>query len=406
MNIVFLLGSADISGGTYVIFEHAIRMMNNGVKVTIVTEEEVNKERLQWHPESKALNWETYSSISDIRFDICIATWWRTVFELHRIKASKYVYFIQSIESRFYNDSEKPLRQLVDSTYTLPLYMITEANWIKEYLYEHFNQQAYLVPNGIRKDIYKVTGKMHAERKENKLRILVEGPVDVGFKNVPKTIELCKQSDADEIWLLTSSDINFYPGVDKIFSRVPIFETPEIYRSCDVVVKLSYVEGMFGPPLEMFHCGGTSITYDVTGHDEYIVNNENGVVVPKDKDDQVIRAINMFKDTEKLNAFKQQALSTAEKWPSWEQASQMFEKTLQQINSRQDSLSSQELKLKSEFLFNWYIIAENYKNMFLSKRDNRKIMILKDKLKTNYPKLFKFSKKMYYHYRIIKNNRK
>ena len=54
-----------------------------------------------------------------------------------------------------------------------------------------------------------------------------------------------------------------------------------IYRSCDVIVKLSYVEGMFGPPLEMFHCGGTSIVYDVTGHDEYIVHGKNGLVAKK-----------------------------------------------------------------------------------------------------------------------------
>jgi len=92
----------------------------------------------------------------------------------------------------------------------------------------------------------------------------------VFFKNVEKTIELCLQSDADEIWLLTSTEISEYPGVDKCFSRVAIEKTPEIYRSCDVLVKLSYVEGMFGPPLEMFHCGGTAIVYDVTGHDEYI----------------------------------------------------------------------------------------------------------------------------------------
>lgn len=70
---------------------------------------------------------------------------------------------------------------------------------------------------------------------------------------------------------------------------------PEIYRSCDVIVKLSYIEGMFGPPLEMFHCGGTAIVYDVTGHDEYIVHEKNALVVKTDDDKQVINYIKWIK---------------------------------------------------------------------------------------------------------------
>jgi hypothetical protein len=51
-----------------------------------------------------------------------------------------------------------------------------------------------------------------------------------------------------------------------------------VYRSCDDILKLSLVESMFGPPLEMFHCGGTAIVYNVTGHDEYIVHGRNALV--------------------------------------------------------------------------------------------------------------------------------
>ena len=58
-----------------------------------------------------------------------------------------------------------------------------------------------------------------------------------------------------------------FPGVDRVLSRVPIDRTGTVYRSCDVLMKLSRVEGMYSPPLEMFHCGGTVVTYDVTGHE-------------------------------------------------------------------------------------------------------------------------------------------
>ncbi|WP_407873288.1 glycosyltransferase [Paenibacillus melissococcoides] len=394
MKWAMLLGSPDISGGTYVIFEHAIRAKRRGIDVTLVTEEPVDMERLHWHPEATELSWRTYSEASEDLFDICIATWWRTVYELHRVQAKTYAYFVQSIESRFYSESEKPLRQLVESTYALPLHIITEAKWIKDYLKEHFNKEAYLVLNGIRKDIYFEDGEKHADRKKDKLRVLVEGPIDVDFKNVPKTIELCKQSNADEIWLLTSSPITSYPGVDRVFSRVPIFKTPEIYRSCDVIIKLSYVEGMFGPPLEMFHCGGTSITYDVTGHDEYIVDGQNGIVIACDNDTEVVKSINELKeDRIYLNQLLTNAKKTASEWPSWEESSSQFQTAIINIINNDRHISNIEVKNYSNFMFGWYIIAENYKNDKSRRVSSTMLPKIKSILKRRSPRLFDLLRK-------------
>jgi hypothetical protein len=62
MKIAFTLGSEKISGGTYVIFEHAIRMNRKKEhQVTIVTEHIVDVENgLNWHPEARELTWTTY----------------------------------------------------------------------------------------------------------------------------------------------------------------------------------------------------------------------------------------------------------------------------------------------------------------------------------------------------------
>jgi hypothetical protein len=158
----------------------------------------------------------------------------------------------------------------------------------------------------------------------------------VDYKNVPKSVELCRQAGVDEVWLLTSSAIDSFPGVDRVFSRVPIHETPEIYRSCDVLVKLSYVEGMFGPPLEMFHCGGTAIVYEVTGHDEYIVHEQNSYVVARDDEEQVVRLLQKLRnDTTALQRLKDGARKTADAWPDWSESSRQFETATKQILQQQ-----------------------------------------------------------------------
>lgn len=365
MKWAILLGSPDISGGSYVIFEHAIRAVRRGIDVTIVTEDPVESHRLNWHAEARELSWKTFDEVGAEMFDIAVATWWRTVYELHRVPAHRYTYFVQSIESFFYPEEEESLRKLVEATYLFGLPIITEATWIRDYLRQHFGTTPQLVHNGIRKDIYTTEGPCVAPREPGQLRILVEGPLKVFFKNVEKTIELCCRSQADEVWLLTSSEATHYPGVHRVFSRVPIFETPNIYRSCDVLVKLSYVEGMFGPPLEMFHCGGTAITYDVTGHDEYIRHGQNALVAHRDDEEQVVAYLNRLKaERSFLEERKAEALRSAAAWPDWETASLRFETAIREIFTA-GTLDRETLKLRSEFFFAFYTVAENYRNRYL-----------------------------------------
>ncbi len=56
----------------------------------------------------------------------------------------------------------------------------------------------------------------------------------------------------------------------------------EPLRRTDVVLKLSSVEGMFGPPLEGFHRGATCVVTPVTGHEEYVEHGWNGLLTDWD----------------------------------------------------------------------------------------------------------------------------
>lgn len=384
MKCIFTLGSPAIGGGTNVIFEHATRMVKEGEEVYIVTDRKIKPEEYSWHTSAHLLKWVTYDEVYGEEFDMCIVTWWRTVYEAYKIKAKKYVYFVQSIESKFYPEEEQGLKMLAEMTYLLGMKVITEATWIKKYL-EKYGVDAYLVHNGIRKDIFTVDGPKY--KKNKGLRVLVEGPVDVSFKNIPKTVDLVNKSEADELWMLTSSDIKEYPGVDKVFSRVPPKDCAKIYRSCDVIVKLSYVEGMFGPPLEMFHCGGTTIVYDVTGHDEYIVDNKNGLVVKTDDDDKVVEYINKLKkDNNLLKNLKKEAIKTASKWESWEEASLKFYNVVKKLN-KLPSINQQEFETKSKFFFNVYVKYENKNDLSIKKFVGRRLRI-------NHPRLYSIYRKL------------
>jgi hypothetical protein len=354
------MGSADISGGSYVIFEHALYLQSAGVDVTVVPSQPISAVSSSWHPALERLTFKTFDEIAGARFDLAMATWWRTVYELPRVEADQYCYFVQSIESWFYPDDDAAVRNLANSTYLFGLPTITEANWIQAHLKDRFSVDARLVKNGCHKSVYYPCGEAVAPRAEGRLRVLVEGPLGVDFKNIARTIALLRKTAADEIWLLTISPISSYPGVERVFSRVPAFECAQVYRSCDVLVKLSYVEGMFGPPLEMFHCGGTAVVYNVTGHDEYIVNRENALVLPSGDERGAIAAVNELKRDSKLLAeLKQGAILTAASWPDWNDVGPQFHHALTAIVEREPAVARERLSAVTQEAFNQYVRAEN-----------------------------------------------
>ena len=328
MKILFILGSLEIGGGTYVVLQHAEHARAAGHEVTLVVLSRYSQAELLWHPGLAILKLAHISDLREVkgeRFDIAIATYWRTALELHQFEARQYAYFVQSIESRFYDDSQTRMRGLVDQTYDLGLPGITEATWIQRHLQQHHGSEFLLAYNGIRKASYAEHGPVHAPRVPGKLRVLVEGPFGSVIKNTGRTVRLAVRSRASETWLLTSSDVSWYPGVDRVFSRVPIAQVAEVYRSCDLIVKLSFVEGMFGPPLEMFHCGGTAVVYDVSGHDEYIVHGRNALVATMHDEATVVAHLDRLCDDPQLLAqLKEGARATAAAWPDWPEASAVF----------------------------------------------------------------------------------
>ena len=333
--ICLLVGSVALSGGTYVIFQHAQFLQEQGYCVTLAVQEPFNEATTHWHDYGDQLNCVPFEGAKGETYDLVIATWWKTALELSAFKAKSYGYFVQSIESRFYPAKEFPLRALVDATYKLPVNYVTEAAWIRDHLRENFGQDATLVRNGIRKDIYRKGAPAVSPRPINgQPRVLVEGHFNVSFKNTALAVKLAKAAGARDIWVMTGSDIklNYLPGVSRIFSRVPIHKTPDIYGACDILIKLSTVEGMFGPPLEIFHCGGTALVFNVTGHDEYIRHNENAIVVENFDTNKVVEEVkSLLNDTERLNALKMGAETTAEAWPSWEESSHLFCRWVDQI---------------------------------------------------------------------------
>ncbi|MDU0343982.1 glycosyltransferase family 4 protein [Bosea rubneri] len=348
LDIAFLVAGVGISGGTNTILEHAANIAQLGNRVTLVTLNKCSPSALAWHPNAQHLatlgvRVIHIDEVGKRAFDVAIATFWATVFHMWKINSESYLYYVQSIESRFPSEDEVDLKLLIDSTYEMGLGLITVASWMTRYLQQVHGQTASLALNGIRKDIFNAGVRPTQVRPQNGPRLLVEGPFDVAFKNVPNTLAACRDAGFQDVWLVTNDRIDpTVGGVGRVFQHVPMAQMNEIYGSCDVLVKLSLVEGMFGPPLEMFHCGGTAVVFDVTGHDEYIKDGVNGIVVQTGNYSRVSDALRKLRSRpEILQRLQMNALRTASEWPDWQQSSACFMNSIEDARGRATVTQSQ-----------------------------------------------------------------
>ncbi len=319
--IVYFLPDIGIFGGVAVVLQHTNRLKQRGYDVLIVNNYGSNT-KVDWFKknEVKIITWRDYN---DIKYNACIAiaTHFRTVSTVENIKSDRKIYFVQSDERRFglsFDDFS-----LCNSTYNKNNFeYMTEAIWIQRWLKDEFGHDVYYVPNGLDKELFYEVDNLG---KGFKKRILIEGSIDVPFKGMQEAYDAVKDLDV-ELWIVSNcgtpkKDWKY----DKFYNNIPIHKMRDLYSSCDVFLKMSKVEGFFGPPLEAMACGCAVVVGKCTGYDEYIVNEGNGLVVEKSNVNSARQAIKRLLNDQKLiNKLIKQGRKTVEKW-SWDRSIDFLE---------------------------------------------------------------------------------
>ena len=325
-NIAFIIPSQSISGGTMVICQHANRLIKKGYSVILFdNSSQENRSKLDWFPDLLPKVIPINKIIIDCYIDIVIATHWNTAFTAIDFPARRKVYFVQSDETRF-NPPGSIEAQLSHQTYTFDFEFVVIARWLQKWLKDNFGKNAYYVPNGLDTSLFYPDKPL--EPKNDKLRVLLEGPIDVPFKGMREAFQVVDRMDC-EVWCVSSSGRPKHSWhCDKFFEKVPVQEMRRIYSSCDVLLKMSKVEGLFMPPLEMMACGGTVVTNKVTGYDEYIIDGYNGLVVEQgDIESARTKLSQLNKDRTLLKKLIQGGLKTAKNW-SWEESNKRLEELI------------------------------------------------------------------------------
>jgi glycosyltransferase involved in cell wall biosynthesis len=327
VNVAFLVNDLQLSGGVGVVVQHARQLSAiDGWEVTLVLVRE--QEGPSWHGYEHLphLHVRTREQALGEHFDVAVATWWETTFTLFELSADRYAYFVQSLEDRFYRHDEAE-RLGAGLTLDLPVTFITEAHWIRDTLAGlRPGAPCYLVRNGIDKEVFAPLEQAPINTADP-LRVLIEGSPSSWFKHVHEAIDAASAMREPHHVTVVCGDRKALGDVvaDDIVGPLSHREMAELYGQSDVVLKLSSVEGMFGPPLEGFHRGATCVVTPVTGAEEYVEHGWNGLLTDWEDLRGTARQLDLLaRDRELLHFLRTNALETARAWPSWEQSSQFM----------------------------------------------------------------------------------
>lgn len=315
--IAFVLPGVGISGGAAVVFRHTAMLMKAGHDVTIIN---VGMEGDgAWYKGNTApiVHVSDRRSYLFERIDILIATGWQTAEWLKRIPAKRRLYFVQSDERRFYNNAA--LRAKVGDTYRIDCEYFTEAHWIQRMLANEFGHPSAYVPNGLDPEIFYPDVPLEPKRP-GRLRVLLEGSIVIPFKGMADAYAAVESLDCD-IWIVSSAGKPpAHWRYDRFFEAVPINEMRYIYSACDIFIKMSRVEGFFGPPMEAMACGCAVVVGKVTGGDEYIEHEQNALVAEQgDVEGARVHVRRLIEDASLRQTLIKNGKKTAAEW-TWEKS--------------------------------------------------------------------------------------
>ncbi len=324
--MAYFIPVTSISGGIAVILNHANLLLKRGYDVFLISQDD--KTSIDWFPNQRVpiIALKDIASIQTGYYfdniDILIATHWTTFDNVMNINSKRKIYFVQSDERNFDDDPE--YKKAVQKTYEYgdkKVEYMTMANWIRSWLKIEFGHNTHYVPNGLDLDLFHPVTPI--KPKSKRVRVLLEGPIDVPFKGMADAFEVVRDLDC-EVWAISSSGKPLPSWrCDRFFEKVNHDNMPEIYSSCDVLLKMSNIESFSYPPLEMMACGGVPVIKEVSGIEEYAINGVNCFVIKNIKEAKVAIS-NLISDRNLYNKIKESGLETVKKF-DWKNSIDILE---------------------------------------------------------------------------------
>jgi len=350
MKITFLLSTFGLNGGVKVVFEYANRFVALGHQVEVVSPLVLlkrssikdcfravlkrvldlfraifNCRQTSWFPLDKRV---IVSRPFNLAFknlnqtDIVIATANETVDWLvdYPIAENKKFYFIQDYETWSRSIVE------VDKTWQTSFKKIVISLWLQRLAQDKFNQPSELVMNGIDLTVF---NNQQPKQYNDQVKVLLMYHFlpKKGFANGLAAFNLAKLKNPNlTLTVFGAEHIANYtlPEGVKYYYRPQQQELANLYRTADIFLWPSLIEGFGLPPMEAMACRCAVISTDTGAIRELSDNGRTAIIVPPNNVETMAKALlDLSLNCQKLSQLSSDSYLNIQKF-NWDEAVKKF----------------------------------------------------------------------------------
>jgi glycosyltransferase involved in cell wall biosynthesis len=190
----------------------------------------------------------------------------------------------------------------IESIYALPTVKAAVSKHLAELIQKRYRQKCFLIQNGIDPNIF-YPDERRILGEKGRIRILSVGPIDVGFKGIPDTLQSIKILK-DKGIKLEFIRVSPHPpsereevgkGVDQYYINLKEKEMAELYRNTDIFISSSLEGEGFGlPAMEALASGVPSILTEISSYKNFDARRDFAYFVPTHRPDRIAEGVLTF----------------------------------------------------------------------------------------------------------------
>jgi glycosyltransferase involved in cell wall biosynthesis len=256
--------------------------------------------------------------------DICFATGFKTSYYVClskwlRLSRARLVYLIQGYEALSHTGTGGVMKRvlcfLARLSYRLPLKRIVVSHWTKGMIAD---ENALVIPNGVDLSTFRPRNGTPNGAAEFIVGTIAAPGVGKGYRVFLDAINQMSEEHKQNMKVIVSTPlrVELPSGVTaELLKRADDIELAAFYRSCDVFVCTSFIEGFGLPGLEAMACGAAVVTTACGGVSEYASNSNCLVVSPGDSRAIAQSIVRLREDCALRSQLRENALETSSLFP-------------------------------------------------------------------------------------------
>jgi glycosyltransferase involved in cell wall biosynthesis len=274
MRITYVTASTELWGGIAVVFQHLELLSEAGHDAFLTTP----AAKPDWyHLKAPIYPIQNLDPAHIPHADIIVATSWTTIKPVVESKKGIPVHLCQGLEGDYKEWHSQ--KAVIDEVYSYKIPKLTVSPHLDEFLIERFDAKTYYIGQMVNRDIFYPSQGRHTEKRNSPFRILVVGPFEADFKNIPvalRGVVLAGKRLGVPLKLIRASQFPLSDEEQTIIKpdayhfHVPYHEMGEIYRSADLFISMSKEAEGFGlPALEAMSCGVPTILSSISSYTSF-----------------------------------------------------------------------------------------------------------------------------------------